>query len=110
VWTDFSALDFTSIIGGSAATLNGNLAANRLAIGSTVSGLSIANNATFGIRWIDVDVSGSEDGLAIDDLSLSTTTAQSVVPEPATWAMFIGGFGLVGGALRRRRDTVVRFA
>jgi hypothetical protein len=25
------------------------------------------------------------------------------VPEPATWAMMIAGFGLVGGALRRRR-------
>lgn len=31
----------------------------------------------------------------------------SPVPEPATWAMIIGGFGLVGGALRaRRRGTV----
>jgi hypothetical protein len=27
----------------------------------------------------------------------------SVVPEPATWAMLIAGFGLVGGAVRRRR-------
>jgi hypothetical protein len=26
-------------------------------------------------------------------------------PEPATWAMMIGGFGLAGGALRRRRTT-----
>jgi hypothetical protein len=26
-----------------------------------------------------------------------------VVPEPATWAMMIAGFGLVGGAMRRRR-------
>jgi hypothetical protein len=25
------------------------------------------------------------------------------VPEPATWAMMIAGFGLVGGALRRRK-------
>jgi len=25
------------------------------------------------------------------------------VPEPATWTMMIGGFGLIGGALRRRR-------
>lgn len=26
-----------------------------------------------------------------------------VIPEPASWAMMIAGFGLVGGALRRRR-------
>nr|WP_293969539.1 PEPxxWA-CTERM sorting domain-containing protein [Sphingomonas sp.] len=31
------------------------------------------------------------------------------MPEPATWAMFIGGFGLVGATMRRRRPTV-RFA
>ena len=27
------------------------------------------------------------------------------IPEPTTWAMMIGGFGVVGGALRRRRAT-----
>jgi len=33
------------------------------------------------------------------------------VPEPAAWAMMIGGFGMAGGALRRRRvSTTVRFA
>jgi len=26
----------------------------------------------------------------------------SVVPEPASWAMMVGGFGVIGGALRRR--------
>jgi hypothetical protein len=33
------------------------------------------------------------------------------VPEPSTWAMMIGGFGIVGGAMRRRRSTTtVTFA
>lgn len=32
------------------------------------------------------------------------------VPEPATWAMMIVGFGLIGAAMRRRTRTVVRFA
>jgi hypothetical protein len=38
----------------------------------------------------------------------------SGVPEPATWAMMIGGFGLIGVALRRRprieRRTIPQFA
>ena len=33
------------------------------------------------------------------------------VPEPAAWAMMIAGFGMVGGALRRRKVTTnVKFA
>jgi hypothetical protein len=31
------------------------------------------------------------------------------VPEPASWALMLGGFGLVGGAMRSRRKTAVRF-
>ena len=35
----------------------------------------------------------------------------AAVPEPASWAMMIAGFGVVGGALRRRKTrTSVRFA
>ena len=38
--------------------------------------------------------------------------ATNYVPEPATWAMMIFGFGLVGSAMRRQsvRSTKVRFA
>lgn len=32
------------------------------------------------------------------------------VPEPASWTMTLGGFGLVGGALRAGRRASVRFA
>lgn len=32
------------------------------------------------------------------------------VPEPSTWGLFIAGFGLIGGAMRRRRRVGVTFA
>ncbi|WP_232318340.1 PEPxxWA-CTERM sorting domain-containing protein, partial [Sphingomonas sp. TDK1] len=33
-----------------------------------------------------------------------TGTTGGAVPEPASWAMLIGGFGLAGAAVRRRRQ------
>jgi hypothetical protein len=36
--------------------------------------------------------------------------AVAAIPEPATWAMMIGGFGLIGFASRRSRRTAVTFA
>lgn len=41
----------------------------------------------------------------------ASATIPPAVPEPATWAMMIGGFGAIGGAMRnRRRKTTVSFA
>jgi hypothetical protein len=37
------------------------------------------------------------------ELLASVVTARSLVPEPASWAMMIAGFGLVGAVARRRR-------
>ena len=37
----------------------------------------------------------------------NTAQAADLVPEPATWAMMVSGFGFAGAALRRRRGTVV---
>lgn len=34
-----------------------------------------------------------------------TLLRDNAVPEPATWAMLILGFGVIGGAMRRRRDA-----
>jgi hypothetical protein len=47
-----------------------------------------------------------QDGL---DLALRVTGSPAGVPEPASWAMMVGGFGLVGASLRRRRPAI-RFA
>lgn len=36
-------------------------------------------------------------------------TVSSAVPEPAAWALMLGGFGMIGGALRaRQRRTTIR--
>lgn len=41
----------------------------------------------------------------------AVTLTISAVPEPATWALMMVGFGMVAGAARyRRRNTSVRFA
>jgi hypothetical protein len=40
------------------------------------------------------------------DLTFSATITPPAVPEPATWAMMIVGFGVVGAAARRRRTSV----
>jgi PEP-CTERM motif len=36
---------------------------------------------------------------------LFSASSRAAVPEPATWALMILGFGLVGGAMRRRKPT-----
>jgi predicted extracellular nuclease len=75
-YTGVSALDFNAVLdgvaaSGSAGARNGNAAANSTNISGTISGLSIAPGKTFFIRWVDFDVTGSDDGLAIDDFELT---------------------------------------
>jgi hypothetical protein len=54
-----------------------------------------------GSNYVNHDATGF-----IFDIEVSTT---SDAPEPASWAMMVGGFGLIGGAMRRRRTVQVRF-
>lgn len=82
-WIDDNALDFSSpVTTGAARALDGNAAGNRTAITATISGLNLAPSATIWVRWVDLDVSGSDDGLAIDDVSFSVdgTPPVDVVP------------------------------
>ncbi|HEY0028861.1 MAG TPA: Calx-beta domain-containing protein [Allosphingosinicella sp.] len=81
-WTNVDALDFTNIVKTAAAAgaLNGNAAENRVLITHTITGLNIAPGATFWIRWTDLNASGADDGLAIDDFTLTAGAAAPALP------------------------------
>ena len=42
-------------------------------------------------------------GIGFDNLKFDVRSVGGEVPEPASWAMLITGFGLVGASMRRRR-------
>ena len=71
-WVDVNALDFISPnTAATASALDGNASANRTAISASIAGLNLAPSATIWVRWVDLDVSGNDDGLAIDDVSFA---------------------------------------
>lgn len=53
-----------------------------------------------------------QDFIGLDNVSISGGPVTAAVPEPASWAMMLAGFGVIGGAMRRRRAvrTAVNFA
>lgn len=85
----------------------------------------------YGITYIGIHVGGGKGGgqttfykfdagAGLDAFTLNLASSSGAVlystgdptpgvPEPASWAMMLGGFGLVGGALRSRRKAAVSF-
>ncbi len=101
-WTSLSALDFTSpITGGAAGSLDGNLTANRVSLSSSLTSITLTSGQYFAVRFSDIDHSGSDHALGIDDFSLSYTVA--AIPEPSTYAAIVGAVALVGVVIHRRR-------
>lgn len=96
-WTDFNALDFTApVTAGTVGALDGNATANKTAVSSSTDiTVSVANGSNFWIRWNDLNATGADDGLGIDNFSVTA------LPEPSTVTLF-GALG-VAMLLRRRR-------
>jgi len=61
------------------------------------------NNTSVTLRLINASLSFDGNDFGVDTINFSTTSIAPAVPEPASWAMLITGFGLIGAAARRRR-------
>ena len=73
--------------------------------GTTYSEISFMPTAGYEVSLLDFDFAGYPVGSAnIQAVPFKILSGGvSPVPEPATWAMMIAGFGLAGGAIRARR-------
>ncbi|HWI84784.1 MAG TPA: PEPxxWA-CTERM sorting domain-containing protein [Sphingomonas sp.] len=78
------------------ALQNAVTAQNNYAYWDVNNGPSAAYENAYG------DVNGYFGGSSSSAFTLTTGS----VPEPASWAMMVGGFGLIGGAMRARRTNV----
>ena len=105
-WTDVDALDFTApITTGTVGLLDGNVTANRTLKTFTISGLSIANNATLWFRFNDLNATGSDDGLAIDDFSVTGTNTFFLDADTDTYGSTTTASGFVIGSGASANNT-----
>jgi hypothetical protein len=66
----------------------------------------VATSAMTDIKFIEVkNSSGGFNDPLIDGVSFASSSA----PEPASWAMMLGGFGLLGSSLRAQRRARIAF-
>ncbi len=109
---DFSdttlTLDFTTVLNSptwNPASFNG-LVFTGPAL-ATITGISLDPSSTFGFNIANATLAGNDlrlnwAGVSYNDGQVLKLTF-AFVPEPATWALLIAGFGMVGLAARRRR-------
>jgi hypothetical protein len=118
---------FTSLSGPSLGTLQGPITAsssagdvfgfsrylggvylpNTYQSGAQLSGSATYLNASFKTLGL---TAGQYVYRAVNNDSVTVNIGAAAVPEPATWAMMLIGFGAVGYSLRARRKTATRFA
>ena len=97
-WTAIPQLTFTSPTNnGNAGVLDGNATANRTVFSPVlVENLNWEPGQILWIRWFDLNHSGNDHGLAVDDVTFSA----QVIPEPASLGLLALGAVLL---TRRRR-------
>jgi len=82
-WIPISDLDFTSPVAtATAAALDGNLPANQTNVSYTIP-LNIPIGQEIMLRWTDINDSGNDHGLALDDVVITNgaLTYNSIIPD-----------------------------
>ena len=105
-----NAADYVGLFFGSNGTGGGSFSGGPIAGYDGLSDLpTTALDQTFGSFAFFTTNQGD---VFIDSFTNGSFSASlAAVPEPATWAMMIGGVGMAGGALRRRKANVsIRYA
>ena len=90
------------------------------AAGNLLLDITVAGTAPLGgyNSFFEADVSGTQTsrvfdnsfGAIADPTGLVTSFGTGAVPEPASWALMITGFGMVGAGMRRRATRVKALA
>ncbi|NJC07351.1 PEPxxWA-CTERM sorting domain-containing protein [Polymorphobacter fuscus] len=91
-----------------------NLGGDRLVADFSTNGSDSNRLIAFGsdsdLQFLTLIEFSSSTTFAIDDFRIGLPDVAPGIPEPASWAMLIAGFGLTGASLRRRRATGWRTA
>lgn len=108
IWVDVPALYFYSpITAGTVGALDGNLAANRTQLTGSITVFPFGPGDAIWFRWLDLDATGEDDGLGIDDFTVTQSLTPAPVPEPGSiLALAAGALGLGGYARRRARQPL----
>lgn len=73
--------------------------------GAALNSTTTFANATFNSLGLRADSYVFKAGVDTVTVNIGSPTVTAGVPEPATWAMMIAGFGAIGFAMRRGRRT-----
>lgn len=89
---------------GGGATFSGDLAAYSGQFNVSKNGFQAGSVSFGGSYEAPVDYAAFyQDGGLVQSLAGEAQAAASGAPEPGTWALMVGGFGLAGAMIRRRR-------
>jgi hypothetical protein len=120
----FWATSVNAAINGGARSVLGMTANSDWVISPTQLNYTTGNTATTWLKYSGTWSSGAASSVtlsmfdtniiylyndfAVDDINFKPVDSPvGAVPEPASWALMILGFGAVGGALRRRKRTAL---